>query len=103
MVALAEEAARIFDEIVIRQDNDLRGRTEIEISSLLRTGVHRVDPHKKITYFSNEPDAIDYAVQSSLPDSLTVIFVDNVQSVCSRVEQHLDAHNKAKGALRPTG
>lgn len=100
MMDLAEEAARIFDEIVIRQDEDLRGRTEFEISSLLRTGVQRVDPHKKITYFSNEKDAIDFAVQSAVPDSLTVIFVDNVNAVSRCIQQHWERYKSHKEELK---
>lgn len=88
IVALAEEAAQIFDEIIIRQDEDLRGRTEFEITSLLRSGIQKVAPDKKVSYFSNEPSAIDFAVHSAVPGSLTVVFVDNVKSVCQRVEEH---------------
>lgn len=100
IVNLATESARIFDEIIIRQDEDLRGRTEFEISSLLRSGIQKVAANKKVSYFSNEPSAIDHAVHSATPGSLTVIFVDNVQSVCSRVQEHLNRYSSERAQIR---
>lgn len=100
IVNLATESARIFDEIIIRQDEDLRGRTEFEISSLLRSGIQKVAPDKKVQYFSNELSAIDHAVHSASPGSLTVIFVDNVQSVCSRVQHHLNRYQAERSQIR---
>jgi cyanophycin synthetase len=100
IIALAEEAARIFDEIVIRMDEDLRGRTELELGSLLRSGIQKVSPDKKVTYFSNEEDAIDYVVHSAEPDSFTTIFVDNIRSVCQRLQQHLRAYEEHHEPIR---
>lgn len=100
IVNLATESARIFDEIIIRQDEDLRGRTEFEISSLLRSGIQKVAQDKKVNYFSNEPSAIDHAVSSATPGSLTVIFVDNVKSVCERVQEHLNKYKEARTQMR---
>jgi cyanophycin synthetase len=94
IVSLAEEAAKIFDEIIIRMDEDLRGRTELEIGSLLRSGIQKVSPDKKVLYFSNEPAAIDHVVHTAEPGSFTVIFVDNVLSVCNRLKKHLEEYQK---------
>lgn len=95
IIELAEEAARIFDEIVIRLDKDLRGRSEIEIGSLLRSGIQKVAQDKKLAYFSNEMDAIDHVVHTAEPNSFTAIFVDNVVAVCNRLQQHLEHYHKA--------
>lgn len=94
IMALGEEAAKLFDEIIIRQDKDLRGRTAIEISSLLRSGIQKAAPHKKITYFPNELDATDYVVSSAIPGSFAFIFVDKVMDVCRRLQQYLNNEKK---------
>jgi cyanophycin synthetase len=87
IIAVGEEAAKIFDEIIIRTDADLRGRTEAEICSLLRVGIQNVDADKSIQYFPNEMDAIDYALCTAQPHSFTVVFADNVPAVCSYIKQ----------------
>jgi cyanophycin synthetase len=94
IVELAQEAAKIFDEIVIRMDADLRGRTELEIGSLLRSGIQKVAPDKKVICFSNEPEAIDHVVRTAVPGSFTTIFADNVQSVCGRLTHHLQEYKQ---------
>ena len=42
IISLGEESAKIFDEIIIRQDKNLRGRTEEEMICLLYTSPCRV-------------------------------------------------------------
>ena len=51
IIACGEQAAKIFDEIIIRMDEDLRGRTEFEISSLLLQGIHKVAPESRSIIF----------------------------------------------------
>jgi dTDP-D-glucose 4,6-dehydratase len=46
---LGETAAKIFDEIVIRQDRNLRGKTDSEIIELMVKGIKNIDPNKKVT------------------------------------------------------
>ncbi len=62
-IALGAQAAKMFNEIVIRQDKNLRGKTEDEIINLIKQGIYSVDPHKKVTAFKKEVDAIDYAIK----------------------------------------
>lgn len=94
IIALAEEAAKIFDDIVIRMDKDLRGRTELELGSLLRSGIHKVDPNKKVAYFSDESEAIDYVVKTAEPGSFTVIFVENIASVCNQLNNEMKNYKR---------
>ncbi|TXI80084.1 MAG: cyanophycin synthetase, partial [Flavobacteriales bacterium] len=48
-VNLGRLSARMFDEIIIRQDRNLRGKSDDEIIALLVKGIHEVDPAKKFT------------------------------------------------------
>lgn len=97
---LAEEAAKIFDEIIIRLDEDLRGRTALEISHLLLKGIRKIDPGKKINYFNTEIEAVDYSVSTASPDSLTMIFVENVTAVCNRLQQHLENYRQTQQDMK---
>ncbi|GAB4092153.1 cyanophycin synthetase [Flaviaesturariibacter terrae] len=87
IIAMGAEAAQIFDEIVIRCDADLRGRTEFEISSLLRSGIHQALPGKKVSYCANELEAVDCALSKAETGDLVVILVEDVQAVLARVRE----------------
>ncbi|MBD0286923.1 MAG: cyanophycin synthetase, partial [Flavisolibacter sp.] len=87
IIAVGEESAKIFDEIIIRSDDDLRGRTEAEITDLLRKGIQKVHPNKSIFYFKNEIEAIGYAVESAVPDSFIVLMVEKIDRACEKVRE----------------
>jgi cyanophycin synthetase len=87
IIALAEEAAKIFDEIIIRHDADLRGRTHEELDSLLTTGIKRVAPNKPVSYFWNECAAVEAAIVNRHPKSLIVVLIEDFRSVLACVEK----------------
>ena len=81
IIALGEEAAKIFDTIIIRYDEDLRGRTDFEIGSLLRSGIQKVNPNKHILHSAGELEAIDLAMAAAVQNAIVVVLVENVDSV----------------------
>lgn len=72
-------SSRYFDEIIIRQDKHLRGRTAENIVNLLVEGINE-DKTKKIpiTIIYNEKEAILYAYNIVKPGSLITIMCDVV-------------------------
>ncbi|MEO6584559.1 MAG: cyanophycin synthetase, partial [Ferruginibacter sp.] len=72
-------SSRYFDEIIIRQDKHLRGRTAEAIVSLLVEGINE-DKSKKIpvTIIYNEKEAIMHAYNIVKPGSLITIMCDVV-------------------------
>lgn len=72
-------SARYFDEIIIRQDKHLRGRTAENIVNLLVEGINE-DKAKKIpiTIIYNEKEAIMHAYNIVKPGSLITIMCDVV-------------------------
>jgi cyanophycin synthetase len=94
IMALGEEAARAFDQIAIRHDADLRGRTAEEIDRLLQTGIQRVDTQKPVTYFPHECDAVDYYVQHAPPGAVVVVFVEQVSNVLACIRQRHEAEKQ---------
>ncbi|MDQ3277365.1 MAG: cyanophycin synthetase [Bacteroidota bacterium] len=81
IIALGEEAAKVFDEIIIRHDDDMRGRTYEELDKLLTTGIHRVSHDIPISYFGSECEAVEKALQMRRSRSLLVVLTDNIQAV----------------------
>ena len=63
-------AAEMFDEIIIRQDKRLRGKTEEELIKMLNDGIKMKDPNKKTTIIPSEREAITYAVKNAVKGSL---------------------------------
>ncbi len=86
-IQLAEEAARVFDEIIIRQDKHLRGRTEEAIIALLTKGIKNIDPKKKITIMKKESEAIDYAVRNAQKGSFIVVINDVVLAALDQLQR----------------
>jgi cyanophycin synthetase len=84
-ISLGEEAAKIFDEIIIRQDRNLRGRSEDYIINLMVTGIKNIDPNKKITIIPLEKEAIDYTIKHAEKDSFIVICSDVIPDALEQI------------------
>ncbi len=87
--SLGKEAAAIFDELIIRHDDDLRGRSQEELDRLICAGIHQVDPTKKITIISNELKAVEAAIQQAVDNSITVFFADNIKAVVEHIRKFM--------------
>ncbi len=94
IIALGALAAKMFDEIVIRQDRNLRGRSENEIINLMVEGMHSVDPKKKHVVIPSEPEAIDYAFKNAKKGSFIVICSDVVPDALDQVMKYKDVEDK---------
>lgn len=88
LVSLGEVAGQIFDEIIIRQDKHLRGRTEEEIIALMTKGIYSVDPAKKITVIKKEAEAIEFAMNNAVKDSFITIISDVVPDALEQVKAY---------------
>ncbi|HRH49834.1 MAG TPA: cyanophycin synthetase [Panacibacter sp.] len=76
---LGRISARCFDEIIIRQDKNLRGRTAEEIVNLLVEGLNETKAKDiPITIIYNEKEAIMHAYNTAKQGSLVTIMCDVV-------------------------
>lgn len=76
---LGRISARCFDEIIIRQDKNLRGRSAEEIVDLLVEGINDTKQQDiPLTIIHNERDAIMHAYKNAVPGSLITIMCDVV-------------------------
>jgi cyanophycin synthetase len=76
--AIGRKAAQMFDEIIIRQDKHLRGRTEEELIAMLMKGISDFDPQKKVTIYKTELEAITEVIKNATPGALITICSDVV-------------------------
>ena len=71
-------AAEMFDEIIIRNDKDLRGKSAEQLINLLKNGINQVDPNKPVNLAGSEAESIKYAIKNAKKDSLIVLCSDTV-------------------------
>ncbi len=76
---LGRISGKYFDEIIIRQDKHLRGRTADEIVQLLVDGINETKTKEvPVTIILNEKEAIMHAYNTAKPGSLITIMCDVV-------------------------
>ena len=80
-------AAEMFDEIIIRQDKHLRGKSEEELIKMLDEGIKKSNPKKKTTIIPSESDAINHAVANAQKGSLIVLCSDVVPDALDLVKK----------------
>ncbi|NBX39666.1 MAG: cyanophycin synthetase, partial [Flavobacteriia bacterium] len=88
--AIGEVAASMFDEIIIRQDKNLRGKTDLEIIQMLEDGIRKTAPDKPITIIPNEREAITYAIENGREGSLIILCSDIIPEALNIVKELKD-------------
>ena len=90
-------AADMFDEIIIRQDKRLRGKTEEELIKMLDDGIKKRDPNKKTLIIPSEKEAITYAVKNAKKGSLIILCSDVIPEALDLVKKFKE--QEANGEL----
>ena len=89
-------AAEMFDEIIIRQDKRLRGKTEEELIKMLDDGIKMKDPNKKTTIIPSEREAILYAVRNAVKGSLIILSSDVIPDALELVKELKELDSKGE-------
>ncbi len=89
-------AAEMFDEIIIRQDKRLRGKTEEELIKMLEDGINMKNPDIPRTIIPSEREAIKYAVKNAKPDSLIVLSSDVIPDALDLVKKLKELDDKGE-------
>lgn len=96
IIGLGQLAAKMFDEVIIRQDRNLRGRTEQEIIDLMLQGIKSVNESKSVKVIPKESEAIDYALNHARKGSFIVICSDVVPDALQQVMQYKEQEEKVE-------
>lgn len=94
IVSLGALAARMFDEIIVRQDRNLRGRSEQEIIDLMVKGIHSVDTNRKYHIIPSEKEAIEFAFKTAPKGSFIIICSDVVPDALDQVMRYKEEEDK---------
>ncbi|MBN8676548.1 MAG: cyanophycin synthetase [Chitinophagales bacterium] len=84
---LGEISARYFDEIIIRCDKNLRGRSADEIIELLQQGINSVNPNIPTVVIPNEDQALDYIYDNPKQGALYTIMCDVVARALDKIRE----------------
>ena len=82
--------ANIFDKIIIRRGNYLRGRTEDEVYKLLQEGIKESDKNPDVEIIKESKEAIFNAFDNAVKGELVVILADTVSKDIDIVNQYRD-------------
>jgi cyanophycin synthetase len=85
IINVGRSAAKMFDEIIIRHDDDTRGRSQEEISKLIKEGIKSVNAGIPVKVVSGEIESIQYAMDMAGENSFIVACVDKVQASLAHV------------------
>ncbi len=93
---LGSIAAEMFDEIIIRQDKNLRGKSEEELIKMLDAGIKMKDPNKKTTIIPSEKEAITHAVKNAKKGSLIICCSDVIPDALELVMKFKEQESRGE-------
>ena len=85
---LGRIAGRTFDEIIIRQDKNLRGRTDEEIMNLLKEGIFEINPNMPVICINPEADSIKYCIENAKKGSHITVCSDVIAEALDLIMQY---------------
>ncbi|MBI1782031.1 MAG: cyanophycin synthetase [Sphingobacteriales bacterium] len=84
---LGEISGQYFDEIIMRCDKNLRGRTAEEIMGLLEEGIRKVNPTVPIIKIANENEALEHIYANPKKGALYTIMCDVVAGALDKIRE----------------
>ena len=91
---LGEISAKYFDEIIIRCDRNLRGRTAEEIIALLEEGIKKVNPNLPVMIIPDENQALEYIYENQKHGALYTIMCDVVAGALDKLRELKEREEK---------
>jgi cyanophycin synthetase len=83
---LAAIASDIFETVIVREDDDLRGRAPGEVAQLIADTITHHRPSTPVRLILDEAEAIDAALEMARPNDVVVLFVDKVSAAIEQVK-----------------
>jgi cyanophycin synthetase len=93
---LARAAARMLTNVIIREDESLRGRDEGVVNRLMLDGVRSEKPDIPVKIIEDEVEAIIYGLKNAKKNELLVILPDNIPRAIEIVTGFRDKLNSVK-------
>jgi len=91
---LGRLAAKMLTNIIIREDQSLRGRQEGEVNKLVLEGVRSEKPDVPVKTIEDEVKAINFALKNAKKNELLLILPDNIPRAIEIVNKFRDHVNE---------
>ena len=88
LMELGEIASRVFDRIIIKEDDDKRGRESGSAADFILKGVMQANSTVQTEVILNETEALETALTQVEPGGLVVIFPESVSRAIAHIERH---------------
>jgi cyanophycin synthetase len=88
---LAVIAANTFDWVVVREDDDLRGRERGEVAELISATISRTRPSLPLRVTLDEGTAVREALDMARPGDAVVLFIDKIDEMIALVKERARA------------
>lgn len=85
-IELGRLSAKIFDRIIVKEDDDLRGRPSGEAAELIGKGISQENPNCPYETILKETDAINAGLERATAGGLVVILPESVTRAISLIE-----------------
>ncbi|MGL5152578.1 MAG: cyanophycin synthetase [Clostridium sp.] len=85
IIRIGEMCGLSFDQLIIKEDNDLRGRKSGEVANLLVQGVNKNNANYTIEY--NEDKAFGLAFENSCEGDIIIIFYENREPLIRKINE----------------
>ncbi len=106
---MGEVAGACFDRVVIKEDDDLRGRASGEVARLMEEGARTGRktsgrmPEADVEIVLSEEEAVDRVLQEAGTDDLVVILAENLTRTWDQVMRFRTRGGDAAGAVAASG
>lgn len=85
-VTLGKLSAQIFDRIIVKEDDDTRGRARGAVAQLIIQGIEQEKPDSRYESILDETTAINTALDGATAGSLVVVLPESVSRAISLIE-----------------
>ncbi|MEL6786871.1 MAG: cyanophycin synthetase [Cyanobacteria bacterium J06607_15] len=89
LILMGKISAQIFDQIIIKEDRDTRGRVRGEVADLIKKGIYQVSVDKTCEIILDETEASSKALSKAQTDNLVVIFPEKIDSAIKQIKQYI--------------
>jgi cyanophycin synthetase len=80
-------AAEMYNDVIIRIDEDTRGRSAEEIVQLIQKGISDINPGLPCRVIADTKEALRYAIEHASPGSYVILNADSAQKTMKIVEE----------------
>lgn len=87
-MTLGRLSADMFDELIVKEDDDTRGRARGNAADLIVAGIRELNPDSRYEVILDETKAINIALDEAPEDSLVVILPESVTRALQLIEEH---------------